>query len=143
VSVVGAIVARESLQKQAASQSTQGSQLIKRNTTTQLPVHVGLHTVLARYPPPQSSSGKDIKEAEEEEQEEKEVEEEVKSELQESDEDLNKEDNKDENTELVDPTIKREPREPLKEKRGFQTASGRIVYLTRGTTKALAATRVA
>src|SRR6266702_1246945 len=36
MSVVGAMVARESLWKRAASQSTQGSQPIKQNTTTQL-----------------------------------------------------------------------------------------------------------
>ncbi|XTI95134.1 hypothetical protein V2W45_1515525 [Cenococcum geophilum] len=107
------MVAHKSLRKRAASQSTQGSQLIKRNTITQ-PVYVGLRTVLARYPPPQP---KDVKE-EEEEEEEKEKEE-VELESQESDKDLDKEDDEDKNAELVNPTIKREPCEPLEEEEGF------------------------
>ncbi|OCK91069.1 uncharacterized protein K441DRAFT_227898 [Cenococcum geophilum 1.58] len=109
------MVARESLRKRAASQSTQGSQPIKRNTITQ-PVHMGLRTVLARCPPPQP---KDVKEEEEEEEEEEVVKEEVESESQESDKDLDEEDDKDKNAELVNPTIKREPYEPPEEKEGF------------------------
>ncbi|XTI92565.1 hypothetical protein V2W45_1334292 [Cenococcum geophilum] len=92
LSVVGAMVARESLQKQAAS----------------------LCIVLARYPPPQPE---DVKEEEEEEEEV--AEEEVELELQELDEDLDEEDDKDKNAELVDLTIKREPCKPLEEEEGF------------------------
>ena len=138
MSVVGAMVARESLRKRAASQSIQGSQPIKRNTIAQ-PVHVGLRIVLARCPPPQPE---DVEEEEEEEEEEV-AEEEVELELQESDEDLDEEDDEDENAELVDPTIEREPCEPLEEEEGFRTASGRMVRPTRGATEALAAARVA
>jgi len=59
------------------------------------------------------------------------------------DEDLDKEDDEDEDAELVDPTIEREPREPLEEEEGFQTASGRIVRPTRGAAEAPVAARVA
>jgi len=45
------------------------------------------------------------------------VEEEVELELQESDEDLDEEDGEDEDAKLVDPTIEREPCEPLEEKK--------------------------
>ena len=119
------MVAHKSLWKWAASQSTQGSQPIKWNTIIQpkTPVHVGLRTVLARCPPPQPSSNKDIEEEEEE-----------------SDEDLDEKDDEEEGAELVDPTIEREPHEPPEKEDGFQTASG---HFTRGTTKALAAARVA
>jgi len=104
-------------------------------------VHVGLRTVLARCLPPQPGCNKDVEEKEEEE--EKVGEEEVELESQELDEDLDKEDDEDKNAELVNPTIKQEPREPLEEEEGFQTASGRIVRPTRGAIEAPIATRVA
>jgi len=105
-----------------------------------MPIHVGLRTVLARCLPPQPSCNEDVKEEEEEEEEV--GEEEVELESQELDKDLDKEDNEDKNTELVDPTIKREPREPPEEEEGFQTASRRIVRPTRGTAEAPIAARV-
>ncbi|XTI84340.1 hypothetical protein V2W45_1454108 [Cenococcum geophilum] len=91
------------------------SQPIKRNTIIQpkTPVHVGLRTVLARYLPPQPSSNKDIKEEEEEEEEE------AAEEEEESDKDLDEKDDKDKGAELVNLTIKREPREPPEEEDGF------------------------
>jgi len=82
-----------------------------------MPVHVGLRTVLARCLPPQPGCNEDVKEEKKEEEEVRE--EEVELESQELDKDLNKEDNKDKDTELVNPTIKREPREPLEEEEGF------------------------
>jgi len=82
-----------------------------------MPVYVGLRTVLARCLPPQPSCNKDVKE--EEEKEEEVGEKEVELELQKLDKDLDKEDDKDKNTELVNPTIKREPRKPLEEEEGF------------------------
>jgi len=105
-----------------------------------MPVYVGLRTVLARYLPPQPGCNEDVKEEEEEEEEV--GEEEVELELQELDKDLDKEDDKDKNTKLVNPTIKQEPREPLEEEEGFQTASRHIVRPTRGAVEAPIAARV-
>ena len=53
------MVNRDSLRKRAASQSTESPQVTKRNTTA--PLHVGLRTILARYPLQPLSSGKENK----------------------------------------------------------------------------------
>jgi hypothetical protein len=106
-----------------------------------MPIHIGLRIILARCLPPQPGCNEDVKEEKEEEEEV--GEEEVELESQESDEDLDKEDDKDKDAELVDPTIKREPREPPEEEEGFRTASGRIVRPTRGAVEAPVAARVA
>ncbi len=63
------MVNRNSLWKQAASQSTQPPQVTKRNTTA--PSHVGLCTVLACCPPlPLSSNTEEDEEDKEDKEEE-------------------------------------------------------------------------
>jgi len=82
-----------------------------------MPVYIGLCIVLVRYLPPQPSCNEDVKKEEEEEEEV--GEEEVELELQELDKSLDKEDNKDKDIELVNLTIKWEPRKPLEKEEGF------------------------
>src|SRR6266568_981042 len=98
------MVNRNSLWKQAASQSTQPPQVTKRNTTA--PSHVGLCTVLAYCPPLPLSSSPEEDGADKEKKEEKGGEE-VEEEAQELDKDFNQgEDNKDkDNAGLVNPNI--------------------------------------
>jgi len=115
------MVNRDSLRKRAASQSTESPQVTKRNTTA--PLHVGLRTILARYPLQPLSSG------EEDEDKDEDKEEEEEGEAQESDKDLDQgEDDKDkDDAGLVNLDIHQPPQEPPDKEVGFRTASRRII----------------
>ena len=97
------MVNRDSLQKRAASQSTEPSQATKRNTT----LHIGPRTVLDRCPLQPLSSGKDNKDKDKD----KDKEEEEEGKAQESDKNLDqgKDDEDKDNAGLVNPDIHQPP----------------------------------